>query len=75
METEESKNEVKEDTTESKESKKELRQKLRQQMEFYFSDSNLTKDRFLKKEVTNSADGCKIFVRSFYLNKTTFVFY
>lgn len=38
--------------------KKELRQKIKDQMEFYFSDSNLTKDRFLKKEITNSPGGC-----------------
>lgn len=38
--------------------KKELRAKLKEQMEFYFSDSNLTKDRFLRKEIENSPDGC-----------------
>ena len=37
---------------------KEMRVKLRDQMEFYFSDSNLTKDRFLRKEIENSSDGC-----------------
>lgn len=41
-------------------SKKELRHKILEQMEFYFSDSNLTKDRFLKQEITNSQDGCNI---------------
>ena len=39
-------------------SKKALRKKILEQMEFYFSDSNLTKDRFLKKEISNSNDGC-----------------
>jgi hypothetical protein len=39
-------------------SKKELRKKLLDQLEFYFSDSNLTKDRFLKQEIANSEDGC-----------------
>jgi hypothetical protein len=39
-------------------SKKELRHKIRDQMEFYFSDSSLTKDRFLKKEITTAEGGC-----------------
>lgn len=43
---------------ETKTKKKEMRTKLRDQMEFYFSDSNLTKDRFLRKEIENSSDGC-----------------
>lgn len=42
----------------AKRKKKEIRVKLRDQMEFYFSDSNLTKDRFLRKEIENSSDGC-----------------
>jgi len=29
------------------------------QIEFYFSDANLQKDRFLKKQIEESADGCK----------------
>ena len=41
-----------------KSEKKELRRKICEQMEFYFSDSNLTKDRFLKKEITSSSEGC-----------------
>ena len=28
-------------------------------MEFYFSDSNLSKDRLLKHEIESSSDGCK----------------
>ena len=28
-------------------------------MEFYFSDSNLHKDRFLKKAIDATTDGCK----------------
>ena len=39
--------------------KQNLRAKLLRQMEFYFSDSNLAKDRFLKQEIQNSTDGCK----------------
>jgi len=30
------------------------------QMEFYFSDANLHKDRFLKQQLQQSADGCEI---------------
>jgi hypothetical protein len=54
-------NESKEASAESSSDsfKKEQRRKVREQMEFYFSDSNLTKDRFLKKEITTSPDGCK----------------
>lgn len=44
---------------ESSSSKSEIRKNVCQQMEFYFSDANLTKDRFLKKEITSSPDGCK----------------
>ena len=29
-------------------------------MEFYFSDANLQKDRFLKQQVTQAVDGCEI---------------
>ena len=32
------------------------------QMEFYFSDANLSKDRFLKKEIDQTDDGCKALV-------------
>lgn len=41
--------------------KKQIRKKILEQLEFYFSDSNLTKDRFLKQEIQNSTDGCKNF--------------
>jgi hypothetical protein len=45
---------------ENKDSLKDLkRQKIREQMEFYFSDSNLAKDRFLKQQIQNSTDGCR----------------
>ena len=30
-----------------------------QQIEFYFSDSNLLKDRFMKQAILNDPDGCK----------------
>ena len=29
-------------------------------MEFYFSDANLHKDRFLKQQLQQSSDGCEI---------------
>lgn len=32
---------------------------IRQQMEFYFGDSNLTKDRYLHQLIKDSSDGCK----------------
>lgn len=48
-----SENETKKDTA-----KKLLRKKINEQMEFYFSDSNLSKDRFLKQEIQNADDGC-----------------
>lgn len=28
-------------------------------MEFWFGDANLRKDRFLKKEIDSTEDGCK----------------
>jgi len=31
-------------------------------MEFYFSDSNLNRDRFMKKQIEESKDGCKKFI-------------
>jgi hypothetical protein len=40
-------------------SKKFLYKRIREQIEFYFSDSNLSKDRFLKQEIQKSQDGCK----------------
>ncbi|KAL3876628.1 hypothetical protein ACJMK2_034446 [Sinanodonta woodiana] len=36
---------------------KAIYKKIREQMEFYFSDANLHKDRFLKKKMEESADG------------------
>ena len=36
-------------------------------MEFYFSDANLQKDRFLKKEIEATKDGCKTF--KYYFSK------
>ncbi|RNA28703.1 la-related 7-like [Brachionus plicatilis] len=47
---------IQEDTN-SASNKKQLRKKILDQLEFYFSDSNLTKDRFLKQEIKNSTDG------------------
>ena len=48
------------ESKENKEKKKLLRSKILQQMEFYFSDSNLAKDRFLKNEILHAEDGCII---------------
>ncbi|XP_014666201.1 PREDICTED: la-related protein 7-like [Priapulus caudatus] len=36
---------------------KKLMRDIRQQMEFYFSDSNLAKDRFMKEQLNNAEDG------------------
>ncbi len=32
---------------------------IQKQLEFYFSDSNLRKDRFIKQEMDKAEDGCK----------------
>ena len=42
-----------------------LYKKLREQMEFYFSDSNLSKDRFINQEISKSEDGCE-FLQNIY---------
>jgi len=42
-----------------KEAKRDKRKKILEQMEFYFSDSNLSKDRYLKQEISANSDGCK----------------
>lgn len=56
---------IQEDTN-SASNKKQLRKKILDQLEFYFSDSNLTKDRFLKQEIKNSTDGCRLFGQNNY---------
>lgn len=43
---------------------KQRRNAIRQQLEFYFSDSNLSKDRYLSQLIKNSPDSCKF--RDFY---------
>ncbi len=40
-----------------KDEQKNKRTQIRQQMEFYFSDSNLSKDRFLRQEIQVAPDG------------------
>ena len=44
-------------SAENKLGKKEMRKQILAQMEFYFSDSNLSKDRFLKQQILSSPDG------------------
>ena len=48
-----------EEETKEKGLEQESREKIRQQIEFYFSDANLSKDRFLKQEINSSEDGCR----------------
>ena len=43
----------------TKHANKLLYKQMREQMEFYFSDSNLSKDRFINQEIVKSQDGCK----------------
>lgn len=62
-------NHPKKDTADSKQSQHRKRKKqyfnaIRQQMEFYFSDANLTKDRFLKKQI--ATDPCKAYTVFFF---------
>ena len=37
----------------------EVERKIQEQVEFYFSDSNLPKDKFLRSLVANNPEGCK----------------
>lgn len=37
--------------------KKEIRKKLLNQIEFYFSDSNILKDKFIKSQIDSNPDG------------------
>ena len=46
-------------TKDEKSDKKEFLGRIRAQMEFYFSEANLAKDRFLKQEMKSSEAGCK----------------
>ena len=41
-------------------------------MEFYFGDSNLHKDRFMKKQIEEAKDGCKkiIIIGSRFISQT-----
>jgi hypothetical protein len=34
-------------------------EQIKSQLEFYFGDSNLSKDRFLRQKIEESKDGCK----------------
>lgn len=36
-----------------------LDEKIRKQLEFYFGDSNLSRDRFLRQQIDGSEEGCK----------------
>ncbi|OPL07317.1 hypothetical protein AM593_00180, partial [Mytilus galloprovincialis] len=52
------------ETTKDKKPRKRMKAlygRIKQQMEFYFSDSNLNRDRFMKKQIVDAEDGCKEF--------------
>lgn len=56
--------------------KKQYYKTIRQQMEFYFGDANLSKDRFLNKMI--AADPCKLYMNIIILNlniEVNFSFY
>jgi hypothetical protein len=36
-----------------------LQDKVREQVEFYFSDSNFPKDKFLRSQAAQNEEGCK----------------
>jgi hypothetical protein len=57
-----------------KQAKKDKRKKILEQMEFYFSDSSLSKDRFLKQEMSSNKDGCNIETFRFSFLKEKFNF-
>lgn len=68
METERGKPEkaMGEDSTEKKEVEKKKRSRVKQvladitkQVDFWFGDANLHKDRFLREQIEKSRDGCK----------------
>lgn len=45
-----------------------LENKIIKQVEFYFSDSNLPRDKFLRSLVANHPEGC-MFVLNFLINR------
>jgi len=36
-----------------------LDDKIKKQLEFYFGDANLSRDRFLRQQIDSSEQGCK----------------
>lgn len=51
---------------------KQRRNAIRQQLEFYFSDSNLAKDRFLSQLIKKSPDSCKL--KTFFYHDDFMIF-
>jgi hypothetical protein len=47
--------------------RKDVLRRLKEQVEFYFSDINLNRDRFLNHRITESEDGCESVYQLFRL--------
>lgn len=52
---------------------KQLLADIKKQVEFWFGDANLHKDRFLKKLIIESRDGCKLSLPRVTLNFNTHI--